>query len=83
MIKTDKFYPCNHCAKQKKHNLCKCPFGKKSMCSTYQLCEAITYMENAYNNAADFEEEFIDVITDVLRIHGYVGEIRKTEFVNI
>lgn len=83
MTKTDRYYPCDHCPKQKEFHFHKCPFGKKSFCQTYKLCEAITDMEEAHKDNTSFEEEFIGVITGVLRTHGYIGEIRKTEIVNI
>lgn len=83
MIKTDRYYPCNNCIKLKKYHFYKCPFAKKSMCKTYKLCEAITEMEAASKDDASFEEEFTGVISNILRTHGYIGEIRKTEIVNI
>ncbi len=79
MTKTDRYYPCDNCKIKQKIGFFRCPMEKKSMCYIYKLYDTITDMEHE----PTFEEDFTEIVTNVLRAHGYIGEIRKTEIVNI
>ncbi len=84
MITTDRYYPCNDkCIVKKKYpQLHKCSFERKSMCPIYKICEGLTELECG-NDGEWIDSVVQDVFTDVLRTHGYIGEIRKTKIVNI
>lgn len=82
MKKGDKYYPCNNCVTKKKHGFIKCPFQRSTMCPVYNACESLSTLMND-EDPAYFNSIPPELITDLLRAHGYSGELRKTEIVVI
>ena len=80
MTKEHRYYPCNNCRYKRIVGVTSCPFGKKSMCSLYKACDALTELAESKAQLHDIP---IDLILDMLRNNGYSGELRQTRIVNI
>ena len=84
MIKEDRYYPCDKCKIKEKIGSSKCPFEEKQTCFTYRACDNLTEVYLINNNpTSQLVNIPIEVALDILRAHGYTGELRKTEVVVI
>lgn len=80
MRKDDKYYPCNNCWAKRKYSFTKCPMADKQSCPVYLICDGLSMMRT---NDSLINEIPVAAVVDILRHHGYSGELRKTEITTI